>query len=142
MEYLSLLFSSFLSATLLPGSSEALLAGLIAMSGQPVVLLIAVATLGNTLGATVNWALGRLVAEGHQKIRLPITPEQNDKASRWFRRYRVWSLFFSWVPVVGDPLTAVAGLTRTPFALFLPVVAAGKAFRYLGIAGIVQWSLA
>jgi membrane protein YqaA with SNARE-associated domain len=141
IEYLSLFVSSFLSATLLPGSSEAVLAGMIVMTDHPVAALIGVATLGNTLGASINWTIGLLVARGSSKIRLPVTPQQVDKFGRWYTTYGVWTLLFSWVPVIGDVLTTMAGLVRTPLVVFLPVVAAGKALRYLAVAGIVQWSI-
>jgi membrane protein YqaA with SNARE-associated domain len=141
IEYLSLFASSFLSATLLPGSSETVLAGLIALGTIPAAGLIVVATIGNTLGACVNWGLGLLAARGSTRVRLPITEAQIIRFGRWYGRFGSWSLLFTWVPVIGDPLTVVAGLARTPLVVFVPVVAAGKALRYLAIAGIVDWTL-
>jgi membrane protein YqaA with SNARE-associated domain len=137
---LGLFGSAFLSATLLPTSSEAALAAAMALSDQPLALLIAVATLGNTLGSVVNWGLGRLVAGG-QKPWLPVEPARLDRFRRVYARFGVWSLLLSWVPVVGDPLTVLAGLARTPLAAFLPLVAAGKLARYLAVAGVVSLSL-
>jgi len=134
---LAVFISAFLSATLLPGSSEAALAAALRLTEAPAGLLIAAATIGNTLGAVVNWLLGLLVAGGESRVRLPASDAQIERARRLYGRYGVWTLLFSWVPVVGDPLTVLAGLARTPLALFLPLVAAGKFARYLAIAWMV-----
>jgi membrane protein YqaA with SNARE-associated domain len=133
---LALLVSAFLSATLLPGSSEAALVAALGLSDMPGALLIAVATIGNTLGACVNWLLGVLVVHGSARIRLPVGAEQLDRFGRVYARFGVWSLLLSWVPVVGDPLTVLAGLAKTPLALFIPLVAAGKLARYIAVAGV------
>ena len=136
--YLALFVSACLSATLLPGSSEAALAGAVAASGLPVWALVAVATAGNTLGALVNWLLGLLAAKGGASVKLPVSADQLARFEHLYQRYGVWSLLFSWVPVVGDPLTVLAGLARTPLLLFLPLVALGKLVRYLAVAGLVS----
>ena len=136
--YLALFVSAFLSATLLPGSSEAALAAAVGLSGLSVPLLIAVATAGNTLGSCVNWLLGYLVARGETRVKLPISASQLERARGFYGRYGVWTLLLSWVPVAGDPLTVLAGLARTPLIVFLPLVAAGKLARYLIVAGIVE----
>ena len=138
--YLALFVSAFLSATLLPGSSEAGLAAAIGLSGLSVPLLIAVATLGNTLGACVNWLLGWLAAKGEGRVKLPVSAAQLEKVRGIYARYGVWTLLLSWLPVVGDPLTVLAGLARTPFVLFLPLAAIGKLARYLVIAGLVSFA--
>lgn len=128
------LFSSaFLAATVLPVSSEVVLAALLMNEGPPAGLLLAVASLGNTLGSVVNWGLGRFVARFQDRRWFPATPDQMARAQRWYGRYGVWSLLLSWVPVIGDPLTVVAGALRTPFVLFLPIVAIAKTSRYAAI---------
>ncbi len=132
----ALFVTAFLAATLLPGSSEAALIAALQSDVSPS-LLIASATLGNTLGAALNWLLGLLVAQGSQRVKLPVKQKTLDRYAHLFTRYGAWSLLFSWVPVVGDPLTVLAGLARTPLIVFLPLVLAGKLFRYLAIAG---WS--
>lgn len=136
--YLALFVSAFLSATLLPGSSEAALAGAVAVSGESVALLIATATLGNTLGSCVNWLLGRLASAGSRHVRLPVGASQLARFVDVYKRFGVWSLLLSWLPVFGDPLTVLAGLARTPPAAFIPLVAIGKLARYLVVAGIVS----
>ena len=139
--YFALFVSAFLSATLLPGSSEVALAAAVGLSGLSVPALIATATIGNTLGACVNWFLGFLVAAGGKKVKRPASSAQIERFQGFYARYGVWSLLLSWVPVVGDPLTVLAGLARTPLIIFVPLIAAGKLARYLAVAGIVRWSL-
>ncbi len=131
------LFSSaFLAATVLPASSEAVLAGLLLGGGPPAGLLL-VASLGNTLGSVVNWVLGRFVTRFRDRRWFPATPEQLARAEGWYRRYGVWSLLLSWVPVIGDPLTVIAGVLRTPLVIFLPIVAVAKTARYAAIIWLI-----
>ncbi|SFC11916.1 membrane protein YqaA, SNARE-associated domain [Marinospirillum celere] len=126
---------SFLSATLLPGGSEALV---IAQSclGLALFPLWAVATVSNTLGSWVNWILGRYLLRFEHRRWFPVKPEQRMKAERWFARWGVWSLVFAWLPVVGDPLTLVAGVLRVHWLPFLLLVGLGKALRYAVILGV------
>ena len=73
---------------------------------------------------------------------IPFTLTDHHGQSFDLTRFKgAWTLLFSWVPVIGDVLTTMAGLMRTPLVIFLPMVAAGKALRYLAVAGIVQWSI-
>ncbi len=128
--YWLLFASAFLSATLLPGSSEAVLAGLLASAtGQPV-LLVAFASLGNIGGALVNWGMGRYILHFKDRAWFPLKDSMNVRAQAWFARYGIWSLLLSWVPVVGDPLTLIAGVMRVPFGRFVLFVAVGKVLRY------------
>ena len=133
-----LLFASaFLSATLLPGSSEAVLIGLLASgTGQPA-LLVAAASLGNIAGALVNWAMGRYFLRFKDKSWFPLKEATNARAQAWFARFGIWSLLLSWVPVIGDPLTLVAGIMRVPFGRFVLFVAIGKVLRYALI--VMAW---
>lgn len=124
---------AFLAATLLPLGSEAVLAALLLEGGEPVTL-VAVATAGNVLGSTLNYAMGWGANRGWLSRRKPCALE---RAERRFRRYGRWSLLFSWVPIVGDPLTLVAGLLRVNLLWFLALVTAGKALRYVAIAVLV-----
>ena len=129
--------SAFTSATVLPGSSEAILAGVVVFgAASGVAVPIAVATLGNVLGSVVNWGLGRLAAGylGHR--RFPVSPAQYERYAEIYRRWGVWSLLLSWMPIIGDPLTVVAGGMRTPLRVFLPLVTVAKAVRYAIVAGI------
>jgi membrane protein YqaA with SNARE-associated domain len=135
----ALFLSAFLSATLLPGTSEAVLVAMLAAGQGNPVLLIAVATAGNVLGSCVNWLFGRFFAHFRERRWFPVSPGAMARAERWYRRYGVWSLLFAWVPIVGDPLTVVAGVLRTDLGWFLPLVTIGKFARYLAVAGGFLW---
>ncbi len=117
-----------------------MLVGLIASgAGDPAALFV-VATVGNTLGSVVNWAIGRGIAQFRERPWFPVSPERYEAASRYFTRYGVWSLLFAWLPFIGDPLTVVAGALRVPLGRFVLLVAIGKAARYaLVIAGVGWW---
>jgi membrane protein YqaA with SNARE-associated domain len=137
--YGGLFLSALLAATLLPGSSEAMLAALLAAGkGEPWMLFL-VATVGNTLGSVINWVLGRAIERFRERRWFPITPAQYESASRSFRRYGSWTLLFAWLPFVGDPLTVVAGALRVPFLRFVILVAIGKAARYAAVVAGVSW---
>jgi len=125
---------SFLAATLLPAQSELGLSGLIAAGTDPVVLLIAAASLGNTLGSMVNWGLGRGAASFSGASWFPVKPEKLDRATRWYHRYGRWSLLMSWAPIVGDPLTLAAGVLKEPLWSFTLLVALAKTARYVVVA--------
>ena len=131
MIYLSLFAISFLAATILPFSSELTLAGLIATSDYDNLLLLTVASFGNILGSFVNWALGSYSRNLTTKKWFPFKETQIERSSKWFRKFGKWSLLFAWVPVVGDPLTLVAGILRVKFIDFIILVAIGKVSRYL-----------
>jgi membrane protein YqaA with SNARE-associated domain len=140
--YGGLFASSLLAATLVPLSSEAVFAGLLAAgAGNPFALFL-IATAGNTLGSVVNYLLGRGVEHFRDRPWFPVSPARYEQARRQFTRYGLWSLLFAWLPVIGDPLTLVAGALRVRFLPFLLLVAAGKAMRYATIAGGVAWWLA
>ena len=123
MIYLSLFAISFLAATILPFSSELTLAGLIATSDYDNLLLLIVASFGNVLGSVVNWALGSYSRNLTTKKWFPFKETQIERSSKWFRKFGKWSLLFAWVPVVGDPLTLVAGILRVKFIDFIILVA-------------------
>ena len=131
MIYLSLFAISFLAATILPFSSELTLAGLIATSDYDNLLLLTVASFGNVLGSVVNWALGSYSRNLTTKKWFPFKETQIERSSKWFRKFGKWSLLFAWVPVVGDPLTLVAGILRVKFIDFIILVAIGKVSRYI-----------
>ena len=131
MIYLSLFAISFLAATILPFSSELSLAALIATSDYDNLLLLTVASFGNILGSLVNWALGSYSRNLTTKKWFPFKETQIERSSKWFRKFGKWSLLFAWVPVLGDPLTLVAGILRVKFIDFIILVAIGKVRRYL-----------
>ena len=126
--------SAFLAATLLPAQSELGLAYLIRENQLSVIALVAVASFGNVLGAMVNWALGRFALGFQEKWWFPVSPAQLEKASSWYQRFGKWSLLLSWAPIIGDPITLVAGLLRTPFWTSLCLITIAKVTRYLIIA--------
>lgn len=136
--YIGLFLSAFLAATLLPLSSEAVVAVLTQARGFDAVLLLAVATLGNTLGATVNWGLGRFCLKWRDKNWFPFSEAQFERAGSWFRQYGFWSLLFAWLPIVGDPLTFVAGVLRVGLLPFLVLVGFGKGVRYAAVIAFAE----
>ena len=131
MIYLSLFFISFLAATVLPFSSELTLAGLISTSNYDNLLLLVVASFGNVLGSVFNWSLGFYSRNLSTKQWFPFKETQIERSSKWFCKFGKWSLLFAWLPIVGDPLTFVAGLLRVRFLDFVILVAIGKVSRYL-----------
>ena len=131
MIYLSLFSFSFLAATVLPFSSELTLAGLISTSNYHNLLLLVVASFGNVLGSVFNWSLGFYSRNLSIKKWFPFKKTQIERSSKWFSKFGKWSLLFAWVPIVGDPLTFVAGLLRVRFLDFIILVAIGKVSRYL-----------
>tara|TARA_B110000093_G_scaffold28398_1_gene28183 strand:+ start:65 stop:481 length:417 start_codon:yes stop_codon:yes gene_type:complete len=133
MIYLSLFVISFLAATILPFSSELTLAGLVATSSYDNLFLLLVASLGNVLGSVVNWILGFYSRDLSTKKWFPFKDEQIEKSSKWFNKFGRWSLLFAWVPIIGDPLTLVAGLLRVKFIEFIILVTIGKVSRYIVI---------
>ena len=129
-----LFLAALLAATLLPAQSEAVLVGLLLAGSHPVWLLLVVATAGNVLGALVNWAIGRWIGHFGDHPRAPVSAARLAKAGAWYRRWGWISLFGSWLPIVGDPLTLVAGALREPLWRFIVVVSLAKAGRYLVLA--------
>lgn len=140
--YGALFISAFLAATILPVSSEAVLAGLIISGRGDPWLLLAVATIGNTLGSVVNWILGRGIGTLRTRRWFPVSPERYEQASRTFRRFGEWTLLFAWLPVVGDAFTIAAGAARVNLGVFVALVAIGKAARYAAIVAGGLWATA
>lgn len=123
---------AFLAATILPLGSEWLLAALV-VAGSPATNAVLVAAIGNTLGACTTAWLGRGGACWLSR-RMQLPDERRQRAERLFRRYGSWSLLFSWLPIIGDPLCLVAGILRIPWPRFLVLVALGKLGRYAAVA--------
>ena len=132
-----LFVSAFLSATLLPGSSEAML--LLRLQDAPDVLWpVAVATAGNLAGSLLTYALGLGGNQFLHRARwLRIDARDLARAERWFGRWGRSSLLLAWLPVVGDPLCLLAGLLRVGWVPFVLLVGAGKLARYALIAAFV-----
>lgn len=136
--YLSLFVSAFLAATIVPMQSEAVLVAALLGEHSPVAV-IAVASVGNILGAVVNWLLGRGIERFRGRRWFPVGDVALARAQDWYRRYGRWSLLLSWVPIVGDPLTLVAGVMRERLAVFLVLVSIAKVGRYAVLAMAVLW---
>ena len=134
--YLALLALSFAAATLLPIGSEWLLATLLLQGGDPF-FLVATATFGNLSGAITTWLVGRYGGDFLIRRCLRIDLETQSRAEERYARYGIWSLLFSWVPLIGDPLCLIAGLFRVRLALFIPLVGLGKLGRYILLAWAV-----
>ena len=135
---IALAISAFTSATLLPGTSEAVLAAMQVAGVASPLTLLAVASIANIIGSCVNWLMGRYLAHFSDRKWFPISRAQMQKASAWYARFGWPSLLLSWVPIIGDPLTVVAGLLRTPFVVFVIVVALAKTARYAAILWLVD----
>lgn len=123
----------------LPGSSELVLGGFLAAGqGEPWALVIA-ATAGNVLGGLINYFIGYTVSDLAGRRWFPASETQIERASERFNRYGVWILLLTWLPLIGDIITVVAGLLRTNFKLFFILVTIGKLVRYFAIAVGFDW---
>ncbi|WP_126156114.1 YqaA family protein [Paracoccus haematequi] len=131
--YGGLFLAAFTAATLLPAQSEALVVGLLLTDYAPW-LVLAVASVGNVLGSVVNWFLGRGIELFRGRRWFPASPAALARAEGWYRRYGRWSLLLAWAPIIGDPLTVVAGVLRETFLVFLLLVSIAKIGRYLILA--------
>ena len=132
--YAGLFMAALIAATIFPMQSEAILVSLIATGNYSTTALLTVASIGNTLGAAVNWILGRYIGRFSDRRWFPATPDRLARAEAWYRKYGKWSLLFSWLPIGGDALTVIAGALRVPLPTFLLLVFIGKAVRYLALA--------
>jgi len=129
MDYIYLFFSALISATLFPLGSEALFIYDITQNFNIIILLI-VATVGNSLGAVVNYYMG-YGGEEYLVEKKIINPDKIEKYKGYFDKYGVYTLLFAWLPIIGDPLTMIAGVLRYNIKIFIIVVTISKFFRYL-----------
>jgi membrane protein YqaA with SNARE-associated domain len=134
--YIGLFTSALIAATILPMQSEAVLIGLLIEGERPAATLLFVATVGNVLGSLVNWYIGRFMLRFKDRRWFPTSDRQLARAENWYRRYGRWSLLGSWLPVIGDPITVVAGVLREPLASFLVLVTLAKGTRYFLLAAL------
>ena len=134
LAYSGLFVSALGAATILPMQSEAVLVGLLLTEKYSTLWLIATAGLGNVLGSLINWILGRGIERLGTHRWFPVGPQALEQAQHWYRRYGKWSLLASWLPIIGDPITLVAGVLREPLATFLLLVTIAKVGRYLVLA--------
>jgi membrane protein YqaA with SNARE-associated domain len=136
ISYIALFGSALIAATILPLQSEAVLVGLLVAGDHPAGALVLVATAGNVLGSLINWIIGRHLLRFQDRRWFPASAAQLERAQEWYGRYGRWSLLGSWLPLVGDPLTLVAGVLREPFWSFLLLVTVAKGARYLLLAAL------
>lgn len=135
MVYLSLFGISLLAATLLPGGSEALLLYDLSLGYNPI-LLIFFATIGNTLGSVINYFLGYKGVDFLTDKKYA-NPKQLQKATNTFERYGAFSLLLSWVPIIGDPITFIAGVLKYDLKKFIVVVFIVKGVRYIVVSLLI-----
>lgn len=128
--WLGVIFAAFLSATILPGTSEAALIGALLVIPDDWLGLWVAATLANAAGSLLNYALGRGMMRFQNQRWFPMKVEQSARAQAMFQKYGVWALLLSWVPLFGDALTLAAGAFRVRIGLFLTIVALAKGARY------------
>lgn len=134
--YLGLFLSAFGAATLLPLQSEAVLVALLLGGAHITGMLLVVATLGNVLGSWVNWLPGRSLEHYRKRRWFPVNDARLAQAQGWYAKYGRWSLLLSWMPMIGDPLTLIAGVMREPLWRFLLLVSLAKAGRYAVLAAL------
>jgi len=131
---------ALVSATLLPLGSEPALFGLVKLNPDLFWPAVLVATVGNTLGGMISWATGYYAERAYERLahRAPPGPA-SARAMAWLRRWGPRACLLSWLPVVGDPLCAVAGWLRLPLAPCAVYMAIGKFLRYLTFTAIGLW---
>nr|WP_205246877.1 YqaA family protein [Enterobacter sp. Cy-643] len=127
--------SSFLSATLLPGSSEAVLVALLVAGSGPVSVLVIIATIGNSLGGMTNVILGRFFPQRIQSC-------WQGKATDWLTRFGPATLLLSWMPLIGDLLCLLAGWLRLSWGPVIFFLCLGKALRYIVVAAATVQGMA
>lgn len=132
MSYLLLFLSAFVSATILPFSSEAWLYTLLFMDKNPAGLLLA-ATAGNSLGGITSWVLGRYLLRFRDRRWFYFSDRKLDRGQQLFSRFGLWSLLFTWLPLVGDVLCVAAGALKIRAVIFIPLMSLGKASRYAAL---------
>ena len=131
ISYFQLLIISFLAATILPLSSELVLSTMLLTDSFDKYLLLVVASFGNIFGSSVNWYLGKKILIFKDKKWFPVNEKQIAKSEMYFKKYGIWSLLLAWVPIIGDPLTVIAGILRVNFFTFLLLVSFSKTSRYI-----------
>ena len=100
-------------------------------------LLLVIASFGNIFGSSINWYLGKKILIFKDKKWFPASEKQIAKSEILFKKYGIWSLLLSWVPIIGDPLTVIAGILRVKFLTFLILVSVSKVSRYIFLIFIV-----
>ena len=139
--YFQLLIISFLAATILPFSSEVVLTTMYLSNSFETYFLLIFASTGNILGSITNWYLGKKITIFQDRKWFPVSPDQLSRSQKYFQKYGLWSLLLAWVPIIGDPLTLLAGVLNVRFGIFFLLVSISKISRYvfiLYLASFVQ----
>ena len=131
--YFQLLIISFLAATILPFSSEVVLTTMYLSNSFETYFLLIFASTGNILGSMTNWYLGKKISIFQNRKWFPVSPAQLIRSQKYFQKYGLWSLLLAWVPVIGDPLTLLAGVLKVRFSVFFILVSISKISRYVFI---------
>ena len=131
--YFQLLIISFLAATILPFSSEVVLTTMYLSNSFETYLLLIFASIGNILGSITNWYLGKKITVFQDRKWFPVSPDQLNRSQKYFQKYGLWSLLLAWVPIIGDPLTLLAGVLNVRFGIFFLLVSISKISRYVFI---------
>jgi len=131
--YLGLFLASFLAATILPLGSEVVIVSLLLNDFNPS-LVVSVATVGNVLGSLVNYAIGVFGSAYLIHRFLKISDERFNKAKQRFEKWGAASLLLAWMPIIGDPITVMAGVLRINIWQFLALVTIGKLGRYIVVS--------
>ena len=132
----SVFLVAFVSATLLPMGSEPFVFGLVKLNPDLFWSAIVVATAGNTLGGALTWAMGYGAERAYERVK---HKPMELRALQWLERFGAKACLLSWLPVVGDPLCAVAGWLRLPFWPCVIYMAIGKFARYLTMTAALLW---
>jgi membrane protein YqaA with SNARE-associated domain len=139
----ALFLAALVAATLLPAQSELMLTAMLLTDRWEPVVLVAIATAGNVAGSTVNWLIGRFLSDRRDARWFPVPAAALARAEQRFQRFGLPVLLLSWVPIIGDPITLVAGLLRVRPLPFLVIVTIAKGARYAVLAaivlGVVRW---
>ena len=139
----ALFLAALVAATLLPAQSELVLTAMLLSGRWDPAVLVAVATAGNVMGSLVNWLIGRFLSDRRDARWFPVSAAALTRAKQRFQRFGLPVLLLSWVPIIGDPITLVAGLLRVRLIPFLLVVTVAKGGRYAVLAaivlGVVRW---
>ena len=95
--------------------------------------LLIFASIGNIMGSITNWYLGKKISLFQNRKWFPVSPDQLERSRKYFQKYGLWSLLLAWVPIIGDPLTLLAGVLKVRFGIFFVVVSISKISRYVFI---------
>ena len=140
--YFQLSLISFLAATILPFSSEVVLTTMYLSNSFETYFLLIFASIGNIMGSITNWYLGKKITLFQNRKWFPVSREQLERSRKYFQKYGLWSLLLAWVPIIGDPLTLLAGVLKVRFGIFFVLVSISKISRYMFIlylASFVGW---